>query len=235
MTQPPMLLALDTATDTASVALFELGARQLLAELTWQPRRRQSRALLALAQTLLSQVDAQPGDISALAVTTGPGSFTGLRTAISAAKGIALGLPTAPRVVGVPTLCVTGAPWLPLACEITPPPFVCAYLRAGRGRYNWLFLHSENPLWRPIAADHAAGDVTEFARALAERSHPIWLVGELDEAIASVVAALHHIHVVDAVSGWRRAGHLAQVAARLLEANVEDNLRTLQPLYLRDP
>jgi tRNA threonylcarbamoyladenosine biosynthesis protein TsaB len=110
-----MLLALDTATTTASIALYDLQTGQLAAELTWEARRRQTQDLLPALQDLMRLVDLAPAALSALAVTTGPGSFTGVRIAISTAKGIALGLPQAPRVVGIPTLSVTAAPWIELA------------------------------------------------------------------------------------------------------------------------
>ena len=87
-----MLLALDTATATASLALYELTRDTLVAEWTWQARRRHTQDLLGAAQTLLHQAGATPAALTALAVTTGPGSFTGVRIGISTVKGMALGL-----------------------------------------------------------------------------------------------------------------------------------------------
>jgi tRNA threonylcarbamoyladenosine biosynthesis protein TsaB len=230
-----MLLALDTATATASVALYDQDAHQLLAEYTWQADRRHTQDLLATAQWLLAQRDLTPAAVTALAVTTGPGSFTGVRIAISAAKGIGLGLPTPPPVVGLPTLSVTAAPWRALAAAQDPPPIVCAYLQAGRGRYNWTLFDTADPLWRPEAADHQGGDAAEFAQALAARPGQLWLVGEADAALAQAVAALPQVVMVDAVAGWRRAGYLAHLAAQRLAAGAGDDLKTLQPLYLRNP
>ena len=125
-----MLLAIDTATSTASLALYNLETRQLLAELTWQARRRQTQDLLPALQDLLRLLELTPAAITALAVTTGPGSFTGVRIAISAAKGMALGLPQPPQVVGIPTLSVTAAPYVELAGPAGA--VVCATIQAGR-------------------------------------------------------------------------------------------------------
>jgi tRNA threonylcarbamoyladenosine biosynthesis protein TsaB len=231
-----MLLALDTATETASLSVYDLDAGQLLAELTWQARRRHTQDLLATAQQFLAQHGLVPQDLTALAVTTGPGSFTGVRVAIATVKGIALGLPAAPRVVGLPVLCVTAAPWLALASQQRPQAFVCAYIQAGRGRYNWALFTGDDPMWRPEAAEHTGGTAIAFAQWLASLAPQIvWLAGELDGALAEAITNLTHVAVLDEVSAWRRAGQLARLAALHFAQGVQDDLDTLQPLYLRNP
>jgi tRNA threonylcarbamoyladenosine biosynthesis protein TsaB len=229
-----MLLALDTATDTASLAVYDLDAAQLLAEFTWQARRRHTQDLLATAQELLAQCDLTPQALTALAVTTGPGSFTGVRVAIAAVKGIGLGLPTAPRAIGLPTLSVTAAPWLALAGQ--QQALVCAYIQAGRGRYNWALFTGVDLLHRPGAAEHTGGTATEFAKSLASLApQAVWLAGEMDGALAQSVADLAHVIILDAVSALRRAGHLARLAALHFTQGLQDDLGALQPLYLRNP
>jgi tRNA threonylcarbamoyladenosine biosynthesis protein TsaB len=208
-----MLLALDTATETASLAIYDLDAAQLLAELTWQARRRHTQDLLATAQQLLAQCDLTPQALTALAVTTGPGSFTGVRVAIAAVKGIGLGLPIPPRAIGLPTLSVTAAPWLALAGQ-QQQALVCAYIQAGRGRYNWTLFSGVDLLYRPGAAEHAGGTATEFAKSLASLApQTVWLAGEMDGDLAKSVADLAHVIILDPVSALRRAGHLARLAA----------------------
>lgn len=231
-----MLLALDTATTTASLAVYDLNNKTLLAELTWEARRRQTQDLLVMAQGLLAQLEQTPQQLTALAVTTGPGSFTGVRIGISTVKGIALGLPTPPRIVGLPTLAVTAAPWFAVLNQLQPHGVICALIHAGRGRYNWVNFTPDQFLWRPAAADHHTGSVGELAAALAETAPRTTLcVGEVDQAVADAVQGLAHVTVVDAVSGWRRAGHLAHRAALQLAAGAGDALSTLEPLYLRTP
>jgi tRNA threonylcarbamoyl adenosine modification protein YeaZ len=245
-----MLLALDTATQTASVALYDLTGDLLLAELTWQARRRHTQDTLAAAQTVLRMAGVGPTALTSLAVTTGPGSFTGVRIGISAVKGIGLGLPQPPRVVGLPTLSVTAAPWLEAAATTSPSVTVCACIQAGRGRYNWVLFASGDLLRRPSAAEHHAGTAAEFAAALAALApQPLWLAGEIDTALRTALSApefaapgaLAHLRVLDAVSGLRRAGHLARLAALHLAAGIAganhngDDLARLQPLYLHGP
>ena len=228
-----MLLALDTATATASLAFYDLERDLLLAESTWQARRRHTQEMLTIAQGLLDRLGRRPDQVTALAATTGPGSFTGVRIALSTIKGIGLGLPRPPRAVGLPTLCVTAAPWLGVA---PPQATVWAYIQAGRGRYNWCTFRAGELLRRPGPADHQAGTATEFAAALADQDDaPIWLVGEPDDDLLMAVKPLAHVTPVDAISALRRAGQLARLAALHLAEGHEDDLAALQPLYLQGP
>jgi tRNA threonylcarbamoyladenosine biosynthesis protein TsaB len=230
-----MLLAIDTATATISLAVYDMAAGQLLGETTWQARRRQTQDLLAGAEHLLGLLDLAAHDLDALAVTTGPGSFTGVRIGISTVKGMALGLPLPPRIVGVPTLSVTAAPWLDAAGASSPNAVVCACIQAGRGRYNWAAFGPGNLLYRPGAADHCAGSAAEFAAALDNhRADSLWLAGEVDPALRAAVAGNTRVRVLDDVSGLRRAGQLARLAALLLAERVEDG-DVLQPMYLHNP
>lgn len=227
---------MDTASTTASVAIYDLSAARLLGEMTWEGRRRQTQDLMVMVRHLLTTADVAPADLTALAVTTGPGSFTGVRIAISAAKGIGLGLPAPPAAIGVPTLAVTAAPWLPLAAACEPAPMICAVMAAGRGRYHWATFNAGDVLHRPAAAEHTTGaahDAAEFLEASAARA--IWLVGEIDAALAAAVHPLPHVTVIDPMHGLRRAGVLAGFAAQLLAAGASDTLAMLQPLYLREP
>lgn len=230
-----MLLALDTATTTAGLAVYDLHQQQLLAELTWEARRRQTQDVLVTARTLLAQLDLTPQQVTALAVTTGPGSFTGVRIGISTVKGIALALPTRPHLIGIPTLAVTAAPWLALLQQLQADGLLCAVIHAGRGRYNWVNFAPHQTLWRPAVADHHTGTAAELVAALAQATHPLVCVGEVDAALAEALQPLSHVTVLDAVSGWRRAGQLARLAALQLADGVADQLSALEPLYLRAP
>ena len=74
-----MLLALDTSTNTASIALVR--DERLAAELTWDVGQRHSAELLQRLDWLLETVGAKPADLTEIAVATGPGSFNGVRVA----------------------------------------------------------------------------------------------------------------------------------------------------------
>ena len=90
-----LILAFDTATDLATSALVRDG--DVLGE-----RRSSAVRVLADADELLTGAGLSPRDVSALAIGTGPGSFTGVRIGLAAARGLALALDV--PVAGVSTL-----------------------------------------------------------------------------------------------------------------------------------
>jgi tRNA threonylcarbamoyl adenosine modification protein YeaZ len=100
-----VILALDGAATDVSLALSRPDG-SLLDDVGWTSAQRQSAELLPRAVGLLNANGIGWGELSAVAVGTGPGSFTGLRVAMALAKGLALGLGR--PIVGVPSL----AAWL---------------------------------------------------------------------------------------------------------------------------
>jgi tRNA threonylcarbamoyl adenosine modification protein YeaZ len=98
-----LVLAFDTATDRATSAL--VGDGELLGE-----RVSRASTLLADVDALLRQAGAHPRDVDALALGVGPGSFTGIRIGLAAARGLVLALGV--EAAGVSTLdaLAAGAP-----------------------------------------------------------------------------------------------------------------------------
>ena len=229
-----MILALDTATTTASLALYDPQSQLILAEQTWEARRRQTEQLMPVLQQMLQLVGLEPDAIRTVAVTTGPGSFTGVRIAISAVKGLALGLPMPPQLVGAPTLSVTAAPWLDVARSV-PNVTIWPFIQAGRGRYNWAIFKAGDHLVRPAVEDHHVGNAERLEAELAAQRDPVWLVGEATQAIQQLTMRFPHVVLVDSASGLRRASALARLAALYVNAGYVDDVDSLQPLYLREP
>ena len=96
------VLALDTTTPRASVALLD--AAGVVAEERAVSEAGHSRWVLPAVEALLAARGLEPAAIELVAVTTGPGSFTGLRVGLGTAQGLALA--SGRRCVGVPTLDV---------------------------------------------------------------------------------------------------------------------------------
>src|SRR5579871_5010182 len=121
------ILAIDTSGAMASVAVY---AGRVLAEITWRSGRRHSAELLPTIEAALRLGGLGKGDLAALAVATGPGSYSGLRVGVATAMALGLGLGIG--VVQVPTLEVIA--WEQLStngrrCSVR------AAIDVGRGRY----------------------------------------------------------------------------------------------------
>lgn len=220
-----MLLALDTATRTLSLALHD--GEQLLAEATWQTSGRHTVELTPAIHTMLDQAGLTPAALTLIAVSQGPGSFNGLRVGFSTAKGLglALNLP----VIAIPTLDVVAA---------AQPAFdgtLIAVAQAGRGRvvagsYDW-----REGNWQ------ARNDVQIIAweALLAPITMPTLISGEIDRDGLAVVAratdALQPIHLASAAFALRRAGFLAQLAWERWRAGSVDDPSGGAPFYLHQP
>lgn len=98
MRPDPLILAFDTSAAHCAAAL--LSGDRIVAE-AWEPMEKgQAERLLPLCEEVLAQAGQGWRDLSALAVGTGPGNFTGVRIAVAAARGLALSL-------GIPAIGVT--------------------------------------------------------------------------------------------------------------------------------
>jgi len=87
-----LILALDTSTAIASVALYD---GSVSGEISWRSGRGHSVELMAQAESLMKLRKIQPDQLVAVAVAIGPGSYTGVRVGLAAGKGLclALGIP----------------------------------------------------------------------------------------------------------------------------------------------
>ena len=252
-----MLLALDVGTSICTVALFDPAGDAVLAEKVWRSLRRQTEETLPAVAEVLARAGAVVDDVGILAVTTGPGSFTGVRIGISVVKGIALGLREPPRLIGLPVLSAVAARFVPLAA---PGVDVWPVLQAGRGRFNWAAAPADDPLWLPDVDEHRAGQVEALVAALRAAGRPVWLVGELSSGLRQDLEGVAHVRCIDPATdfdlpedyrstpgfsnggGAERAGltetrgeGLARLAMRHLRAGSPACSAPLQPLYLRPP
>jgi tRNA threonylcarbamoyladenosine biosynthesis protein TsaB len=219
-----MLLALDTSTRSAGIALYS-GKDGLIAEVSWHSANRHTAELMPRVDQMLAQAGATSSDLRAVSVALGPGSFTGLRVALAAAKGLALAGDL--ELLGVPTLDVTAYP------HSRQPLPVIAVVQAGRGRVCWApYIHS--------AAGWAAGAPSGLATIpslAASIYHPTLIAGELAPADREQLAAAsggQAILLPPALS-IRRPGCLAEIAWGRYAAGEQDDPASLNPIYLHEP
>ena len=220
-----MLLALDTSTNTASIAL--VGEDRLAAELTWDVGQRHSAELLQRLDWLLETAGAQPSDLTEIAVATGPGSFNGVRVALTVAKSLCFALGA--RLSAISTLDVAAWGY----ASVGDP--VWALLDAGRGEIyaaEYPSSTTDAAAWTPVN-----GYLVLTPQELAQRIEgKALLCGEWrSETQAALHEALGDRARFASQLSTRRAVWLAELAvARLGDGRVE-NPATIEPLYLRKP
>jgi tRNA threonylcarbamoyladenosine biosynthesis protein TsaB len=103
-----LILAIDTALDACSACVLDTDAERLIARESQAMKRGHAEALMPLIARVMKQSGIAFAALDRIAVTTGPGSFTGLRVGLSAARGI--GLAADRPVVGLTTLAAYAAP-----------------------------------------------------------------------------------------------------------------------------
>ncbi|WP_024509610.1 tRNA (adenosine(37)-N6)-threonylcarbamoyltransferase complex dimerization subunit type 1 TsaB [Bradyrhizobium sp. ARR65] len=103
-----LILAIDTALDACAAAILDSGTGTLIAQATQPMKRGHAEALMPLVAGVMRDAGLPFAALDRIAVTTGPGSFTGLRVGLSAARGIALAAEK--PVVGLTTLSAYAAP-----------------------------------------------------------------------------------------------------------------------------
>lgn len=213
-TEGGWLLALDTATDQAGIALFD-GVR--IAELSWPAGRRQTVAMLPAIEWLMASSEVSLDEVAAIGVAIGPGTFTGLRVGLSIAKGLAA-LSDRP-IVGIPTIAVAAEPY---GSSDTP---VLVTLPAGRGRVVWAVKEIGEEIGEPVNAS-----LDELEDVLAE--HPEYLLaGELLPDQRERFQAVH-VRTAPITAGVRRPSSLANLAwARWRRGEVDDPV-AIEPVYL---
>lgn len=225
-----MLLAIDTATRLLGLALHD--GKTLIAEQTWHTKNRHNTLLAPSIEHLFDVCDIDRDDLTSIAVSTGPGSYTGLRIGIALAKGLAAtrNLP----LVGVSTLDVLAA----------GQPFhntrygLLAVVPAGRGRIIAGKYRAKKGRWE------ADGDPVRdsWAVILEKLEGSYYVTGEIDDAGREGIETAKHddlsLTLIDAANRLRRTGYLAQEAWRLLNQSDEpttdfDPVKLL-PFYMSD-
>jgi len=220
----PTLLALDSAGQACSVAVWRNGA--LAAHRLAAMARGHGEALLPMVAETMKASSLDMAAIDVIAVTIGPGSFTGLRIGLAAARG--LGLALARPVVGVTSFSAVAAA-LP------------ARLREGRAvlvaldtRREDLFLQRFDAALRAV---EPARLVTPQALVAALPTEPVLLAGDGLPLVAPLLPRDRDVLLAPG-RGHADAAALAALAARLLTRGgdlPEGPLRQPEPFYLRAP
>lgn len=217
--KPNRILALDAAGQACSAAVWADGA--LRARRLERMARGQSEQLVPLAQAVMTEAGLAFRELDAVAVTLGPGGFTGVRIGLAAAEGLALAwdLP----IVGLSNFAVVAA--------AVPPA-------ERQGRTLLVAIDAKRPELYAAAWDAAGREILAPVLlppdALAARlpARELLIAGDAADAAAAALTAAGRAPLLSAAPGEADAGLLAALAARqTLPAE-----RILpQPIYLRPP
>ena len=218
-----MQLAIDTSTNTASLALVQ--ESELVAELTWCCRQNHSTQLLPCLANLLNENSLNIQSLTAIIVAKGPGSYNGLRVGISTAKGLAFGLGI--PIVGISTLEVEAYQH----AETNLP--VCPVFNAGRGEIATAIYQMKLSKWHQVTSEH----ITTVDALCSQITTRIIFCGELTPfTTAQLRKKLKQRAIIPSPAArLRRASFLAELGQKQLQAGNCDDPATLHPLYLRRP
>ena len=212
-----LLLALDTATDTGSLALVD--GERLLVEYSLELAGTYLSRLLPGLAAAFAVAGRQPAELEAIGVSVGPGNFTGLRIGLATAKTLAWsrGCPLVP----VPTLEV-------LAAQVPSQPHpIGVVLDAKRREVFWGLYRG--PADRPQAlAEPRRLPLAELPRHL---TPPLVLTGPLVSSLPDPIPP--GVILAPPEVRYPRAVTVARLALNRLEAGLSAPPHQLTPIYLR--
>lgn len=223
----PRLLALETSWSTGSVALFTQG--RLLSERSISEGMRHGRDLVPVVSELVDAAGLSPQDINAVAVSAGPGSFTGLRIAATVARMLAW--QNSAATVAVPTLQAIAAQAAELARRGGNSEIVAVGDALRGGIYAARFAVPAEGVAGPpqYIATETVGPAEEIAEAIAEDS---LITGDGLKRFAALFG--RYVHAPADI--WHpTAAMTGEIGLWMLKEGRGTDPAKLEPLYVRQP
>ncbi len=217
------ILAIDTATLVSSVAVAT--DKKLLAELTLQTKLTHSEVLMPHIEQILSMTKVKKNELDAIAVSIGPGSFTGLRIGLATAKTIAYALDI--PIIGVSTLAALAYHY-PVG-----DVYIAPLLDAQKGNvYISLYTWEDGQLHE--AYEPTVKSFDDVLAAGQRLDKPVVFLGEkavakadeIKAAGGNIIMAMPHVVMP-------RAANVAMLGLDLLAKGKQDDVMSLEPLYIR--
>jgi tRNA threonylcarbamoyladenosine biosynthesis protein TsaB len=211
------ILHLETATKVCSVALSLNGELRQLEEIA-DDQYAHGEQLTLLIEQVLKNAQLTPRDLAAVSVSSGPGSYTGLRIGVSTAKGLcyALGIP----MIAIDSLSAMAA----LAREKYPQQSLCPMIDARRMEVYSTIFSADGSVLKPMSAD-----------VLDENSYsgfePFVFFGDGAPKMADLWKAKNA--VFDAELRCSASGQAAMAFEKFIKQELED-VAYFEPLYLKE-
>lgn len=232
--RPTLLLAIETSSRQGSVVLHDGSA--VLGGRSFAHGLQNAALLLPLIDELCRELGCGPNDISDVAVSVGPGSFTGLRIGVTLAKTLAFA--TGARLLAVPSL--------PVIAMNAPDDarYVMSVLDARRGQvfaavYACRKLH-ENGNHAKVLDELIGAQLTPLPDLLAKAPRPLLILGEgvryhMEHLDAAISDPASEVCIAPEPLWYPDAATVAHLAQQLKRQNAFADPYTLTPLYLRKP
>lgn len=217
------ILAIDTSTQVSSVAVVSDG--KLAAELTMQAKLTHSETLLPHIEEVLGMANQKKEELEGIAVSLGPGSFTGLRIGLATAKAMAYALQL--PIVGVPTLRALAWHFPMEGFQLLP------MIDAQKGnvyveRYMW----EHGKLLRKTEVQVLP--VEEVIRRTEELPGTVVLMGDvISKRIEGKQTLPMHVVLAPLHLRMPRAANVALCGLELLKEGKTGNVMDMEPVYIR--
>lgn len=213
------ILAFDTSTSYESIALSHNG--QIIADVTLNAKRTHSERLLPTVENLLAQTDMKLENISGIAVSIGPGSFTGLRIGLSTAKGLCFGLKIPLYVTSTLRSLANNASANSLR--------ICAIMDAGRGEFYYAVYSPDlTEIQKPSFAK-----IEQIAKTINTETLLIGPVtSETKQAFLDIDTKLNFARAIDC---YPKASSLIDIVEnkKVCEVYKADDIAKIEPFYIR--
>lgn len=212
-----LILGIDTSTNVGTVAIYS-DTKGTLGEISVNINKTHSENIMVMIDELFKLTNTTINDIDKIAVSIGPGSFTGIRIGVAVAKGLASA--TNCKIVGVNELDVIAGNSTSNECEI------CSIIDARKERGYYCTFKYENGILKQLE-DYKVGELKEFLETRKE-IRTVYL-GD---------GAINYKNLISNIVGEN--GLFAPKSLNLPRASVvaelginnEDNLYTMEPIYL---
>ncbi len=220
------VLGIETATRVCGAAVAADG--RVLADAWVEARNVHAERLMSLIGSALGDAGVALADLDAIAVSEGPGSFTGLRVGVSAAKGLAYA--TGKPLAGVPTLLAL-AERAVRGSSHSGEEVIVPLLDARREEVYYQMFRRENGAAVPLG-EPQAGPIPEVCLALAGR--PVLLTGESAGAVMQSGLIGERAAVVESDVARCSAGMIALLGETMVRRGMTVNPADLEPRYIRE-
>ncbi|NCD68912.1 tRNA (adenosine(37)-N6)-threonylcarbamoyltransferase complex dimerization subunit type 1 TsaB [Mucilaginibacter agri] len=219
-----LILQIETATTVCSVALAQNG--ELLAVKEVKERNVHAEMITLFIQDVCAMAGKQLKDIDAVAVSKGPGSYTGLRIGVSTAKGICFGLDK--PLIAVDTLAAMATGAATFAGEYDSNAILCPMIDARRMEVYTAMFTTTGELVRPTAAEII--DDNSFAELPSEQQLVIF-----GDGAEKCIQALAHRGKLAFLSQFENsASQLTQLAAQKFANKEFEDVAYFEPYYLKE-